>query len=185
MLFCDVVDQFHDQNGFTNASAAEQTGLAAFHVGFQEVDNLDAGFKHFQAGALILKLRSRAVNGPAFFCVNRTRFINRITNNVQNSAENFVANRGGDGRTGVNRFNTANHAVCRLHGNTANLIFPKVLCNLRRNGVPFMLKLNSIEDRGQPLIKFDIQYWTDNLNYFTFFHEDLLILCRFTGLPRR
>ena len=29
MGFRDVVDQFHDENGFTNASAAEETNLAA------------------------------------------------------------------------------------------------------------------------------------------------------------
>lgn len=41
--FCDVVDQFHDQNSFTNAGTAEQADLTAFGVRGQQVNNLDAG----------------------------------------------------------------------------------------------------------------------------------------------
>jgi hypothetical protein len=45
VLHGDVVDQFHDDDGLADAGAAEQADLAAAQVGFEEVDDLDAGLE--------------------------------------------------------------------------------------------------------------------------------------------
>ena len=42
MRLRDIVDQLHDDNGFANACAAEQADLAAFRIGGQQVDELNA-----------------------------------------------------------------------------------------------------------------------------------------------
>jgi peptide chain release factor 1 len=47
VLHGDVVDQFHNEYGFSNARAAEKSNLSAFQIGLDEIDDLDAGFKHF------------------------------------------------------------------------------------------------------------------------------------------
>src|ERR1039458_2552699 len=41
----DVVDELHDEHGLSDARAAEEAGLAAARVGFEEVDDLDADRK--------------------------------------------------------------------------------------------------------------------------------------------
>ena len=41
--FCDIVDQFLDDNCFTNTSSAKQTDLTTFCIGFDEVDNFNSG----------------------------------------------------------------------------------------------------------------------------------------------
>ena len=44
----DVVDQLLDDHGLADAGAAEQADLAAFQVGCQQVDHLDAGDQDLQ-----------------------------------------------------------------------------------------------------------------------------------------
>ena len=46
--FRDVVDQLHHDNRLAHAGAAEQTDLAAAHEWLDQVDDLDARFKHLQ-----------------------------------------------------------------------------------------------------------------------------------------
>jgi hypothetical protein len=43
----DVVDEFHDEDGLADASAAEQTDLTAFCIRADEVDDFDARFERF------------------------------------------------------------------------------------------------------------------------------------------
>ena len=45
MLLSEVVDEFLNDNGLTNTSAAEQTRLATLDEGLDQVDRLDAGLK--------------------------------------------------------------------------------------------------------------------------------------------
>ena len=45
--FCDVVDQLHDQNGFTDTGPPEQTNFTTLGIGGQQIDNLDAGHQNF------------------------------------------------------------------------------------------------------------------------------------------
>ena len=49
VLQCDVVDEFHDDDGLADASATEQADLAALQEGLDEVDDLDAGLEHLGA----------------------------------------------------------------------------------------------------------------------------------------
>ncbi|OIQ73067.1 hypothetical protein GALL_452970 [mine drainage metagenome] len=84
--FGDVVDQFHDQNRLAHACAAEEADLATFGVGCQQVDNLDAGHEDFRAGRLFSERRGRAVDRAGFGRVDRALFVNRLADDVQNTA---------------------------------------------------------------------------------------------------
>src|SRR3546814_6621177 len=58
----DVVDELLDQHRLANASAAEQTDLAAARVGRQQLDDLDDGDQHLGFGRLVGKDRRLAVD---------------------------------------------------------------------------------------------------------------------------
>ncbi len=47
MLHGDVMNQLKNQNGFADTGAAEQSDFAALDVRLHQVNNLDAGLKHF------------------------------------------------------------------------------------------------------------------------------------------
>ena len=53
VLHGDVVDQFLNEDGLADAGAAEQSDFAALQEGLNQVDDLDAGLKHFESGGLI------------------------------------------------------------------------------------------------------------------------------------
>ncbi len=48
VLHGDVVNQFQNQNCFADARAAEEADLSALHIRLHQVDDLDAGLKHFE-----------------------------------------------------------------------------------------------------------------------------------------
>ena len=55
MLLSEVVDEFLNDNGLTNTSAAEQTRLATLDEGLDQVDRLDAGLKDLgSSGELVI-----------------------------------------------------------------------------------------------------------------------------------
>jgi hypothetical protein len=55
--FGDVVDQFHNQNGFTNTGTTEQTNFTTLSVWCQKVDHFDACFQNLRCGCLLSKRR--------------------------------------------------------------------------------------------------------------------------------
>jgi hypothetical protein len=60
--FGDVVNQFHNQNRFADARAAEQTDFSAAQKRLNQVNNLDARLEHFEFGRLLIERRRVAVN---------------------------------------------------------------------------------------------------------------------------
>jgi hypothetical protein len=63
----DVVDQFLHRHGLADAGAAEQADLAAFGVGAEQVDDLDACDQHFRGAGLLGKCRRIAVDARHVF----------------------------------------------------------------------------------------------------------------------
>ncbi len=48
MRFRDVINQFHDQNGFTYAGTTEQTNFTALRIRGEEIDHFNAGYQHLR-----------------------------------------------------------------------------------------------------------------------------------------
>ena len=78
MLHGDVVNQLQNQNGLADSRAAEQTDLAALDVWLHQVNDLDAGLKHFQRGGLIVQLRRGTVNRVIRFRIDWAKLIHRL-----------------------------------------------------------------------------------------------------------
>ncbi len=70
MFHGDVIDQFHENNGFADSGAPEQADLSAARIRRKQVDNFDTGFKGLDFGFLIDEFRSGAVNRIGFFGVD-------------------------------------------------------------------------------------------------------------------
>jgi len=48
VLHRDVVNQLHNENGLTDARAAEQSNLAALQIGLNQIDDFDSCLEHFE-----------------------------------------------------------------------------------------------------------------------------------------
>ena len=53
MVESDVIDEFHDDDGFSHPGATKQPDLSPFCIGLQKVNDLNAGFQYFRFGFLI------------------------------------------------------------------------------------------------------------------------------------
>src|SRR5690349_14996298 len=83
----DVMDQLHDNNRLSYTGAAEEAGLTAFGIGFEQVDNFDTGFKDLGFGRKIFESRRIAMDGPGKFRIDLSAAVDRLTDNIDQASE--------------------------------------------------------------------------------------------------
>ena len=127
VLHGDVVNQFHDENGLADARAAEQADFAALEIRLDQVDDLDAGFKHFESGGLIFQRRRRTMNRIVLVADDRTQLIDRLAQHVHHAAERGRPTGTCDAFAGVEGLHAANHSFGGLHRDGADAAFAEVL----------------------------------------------------------
>ena len=71
VLLGDVIDELHDDHGFTHSRATEEPDLPALQEWLDKINDLHSGFEHLGLGGLLLKRRRLAVNRHLFGCRNR------------------------------------------------------------------------------------------------------------------
>jgi hypothetical protein len=103
------------------------------------------------------------MDGPANFTRNGTLLINRLTNNVHNTAQSFTANRDSDRRSSVDDRLATSETVSGLHGNAADGLITSVLGNLKNQPSVMALNFQSRKNSGKFTIKVNIYYGTNNL----------------------
>ena len=91
MLEGNVVDQLHDDNGFTDTGTPEESDFTPFGVRREEVNDFDPGLEDFGFGALLFEGRRIAVNRPVLFGLKLTGIINGFSDDIENPSEDFFA----------------------------------------------------------------------------------------------
>ena len=168
MLLGKVIDKLHQQHGFANAGAAEETDFAAFCIGADQVHDLDAGFKQFRGGLLLIEGGGWAVDGPPFCLLRHRTVIHRLAQQIENSAEAFFAHRHGDGFARVHSVHAAFEPVGGAHGNAAGHIVADQLGNLQGQFTLAVFDFHGVQKTGQrPLFKANVQHRPHDLHHFT------------------
>src|SRR3984885_3100306 len=127
VLHRDVVNQFHNQNGFADAGAAEESNLSALEVRLDQIDDFDSGLEHFERRGLIFEARSGTVNRVVLVAFDGAKLIDGLAEHVHHTAEGRATDRNGDTCAGVVRLHAADHAFGRLHGDCAHAAVAEVL----------------------------------------------------------
>ncbi len=130
VILGDVVDEFHDDDGLADASAAEEADLATFQKGLDEINDLDAGLEHLFVGGLLVEERRGPVDGHAQLFADGAEVVDRLADDVEHAAQCLLADGHADGRTEVDRLHSAHHAVGGFHGHGADAAFAEVLLDL-------------------------------------------------------
>ncbi len=125
-----IVDELLNQNGLADAGAAEQARLAATNVGLEQVDCLDAGLENLRGGRELLKGRRRMVDWVEALHLGHGLFVDGLTHDVPDAAEDVGADRHLHGRARVDGLIAALQAVRRRHSNGTNDAAGTVLLNL-------------------------------------------------------
>src|SRR5690606_11584625 len=112
----DVVDQLHHVYGLADTGTTEQTNLAAFGEGADQVDDLDPGFQQVAAARLLGVAGSGAVNTPLLRMRNRAGFVDRLAQYVHDAAQGARTDRHGNRGAGVVDVQATLQAFSTTHG---------------------------------------------------------------------
>ena len=127
VLHGEIVDELLDDDGFADACAAEETNFAAAEIGFEKIDDLDAGLEHFKASRLFFVGGGFAMDGHVRVRDDGTTLIYGFAQDVEHAAESCAADGDGDGNAQAFRFHATDQAFGGLHGDGAHAAFADVL----------------------------------------------------------
>ena len=159
----DVVDQLEHVDGLADAGTAEQANLAALGERAHQVDDLDAGFQQLVGGRLVLVARCRAVDFPAVGVLDRTDFVNRVTEHVHDATQRRLADRHGDRLAGVGGDQATLEAVGGAQSDRAHHAVTQLLLHFQRDLGAFDLQC-VIHLRHVRAGELDVHHRTDDLN---------------------
>src|SRR5262245_2751499 len=193
MVQGDVIDELHDDNRLADPCTSEESDLASLAVGLQQIDNLDAGFKHFRLGLLIFELRSRSVNRVGLLRLNRAFLVDRFPEHVDETTERFTADRNGNRRTSILNVHSTCETISGGHGHATHAVFAKVLRHFKRQShsrlsgglILLLVDLERVIDaREMPGRKLDVHHRSDHLYHFSCTHKLLSWPKPFRASPR-
>ena len=154
VLLRDPVDHLHDEDGLADARAAEQTDLAALHVGLEEVDDLDAGLEHQGLRLELVEGGRVAVDLPPVVDSLGDRLaasVEGLAEHVEHVAEHAVADRHRDAVAEVPDGCAPLEAVGRLHADDAGAAVADLLRDLGGDGDRLPFELDVHLERGVDL----------------------------------
>ena len=187
MVLGHVVDQFLNDDGLAHAGAAEQADLAALQKRLDQVDDLDAGLEHLLVRRLLVKQRSRPMNGHALGFADGPQFVHRLANHVDHAAQRLLAHGHANRSALVDSLHAAHHAVGRFHRHRAHAALAQVLLDFEnhvdgRGDVEAVARdaQRLVNRRHRRLFKLHVHGRAGDLNHFAdvFCH----VFCLFSNL---
>ncbi len=163
MRLGDIVDELHDQNGLADPGAAEQADLAALGVRREKIDDLDAGHQDLRLGRLFgigrRRLMDRAPRGRS----DRTQFVHRLADDIDDAAKTLLADGNRDRALGVGDLLAADEAFGNVHRDAAHRIFAEMLRHFEDQAVAMVVGFEGVEDLRQMAVEFHVDDGADDL----------------------
>src|SRR5262249_52682873 len=161
----NVVDQLHDDDGLSDAGAADHADLAAFRVGRQQIDDLDARNENFRFRRLVGKGRRRLVDRAPLIVRNGTGLIDGIADHVDDAPQRAVTDGHRDGLARVRDLLTAHEAFARIHGDGAYRRLAEMLGHLEHQAMVLILRLERVENGRQMPFEMHVDDRADHLRH--------------------
>ena len=159
----DVVDQLHDENRLADAGAAEEADLAALRVRREKVDDFNAGDENLRFRRLILEGRRRLMDGARRLSLDRTCFVDRLTDDVHDAPERLITDRNRDRRARIDDLLAADEAFGRVHCDRADGVLAQVLRDLENEAVAMVRRLECVQNFRQLISEVHVNDGTRHL----------------------
>ncbi len=146
----DVVDELHDEHGLAHAGAAEQPDLAALGVGSEQVDDLDARDQDLRFRRLIGEAGRGLMDGAHGVGVDRTGFVHRLADDVDDAAQRLLADRHHDRLARVDDLLAAHETFRRVSMAIVRTVFsPRCCATSRTRRLPWFLVSSEFKISGR------------------------------------
>ena len=110
--------------------------------------------------------------------MDRSFVVDRLSHNIEKSAQHFITDRYGNRRTGIQCLHAPCQSVCRRERHTAYHIIADMLCHFCHDILLPMRDLDRIQQLRQvPLLKFNVDDRAYNLIYHTLTHMFTSCFC--------
>ena len=148
----DVSDELLDENRLAEACATEESDLSTLVEGDHQVDDLQSGLEEFDLGGLLLKARRLAVDRhPPGIGGDHRAVVDRVSEEVEHSAQGQIANGHRDRRSLVDSFHAPHETVGGAEGNHTNGVVAEVLGDFASevDSLGGVLDEDGVIDRGK------------------------------------
>jgi hypothetical protein len=160
--------QFHDNDGFSDTSTTEKSGLTPLCVRSEQVNDLDTGDQNFRPGTLFRVGRGRPVDREEGRGRDRALLVDWVSDDVHDTSEGAWTDRNHDRVAGISNFLAANKSVGGVHGNGTDSALSQVLCHFEDEAVRAVVgHVQGVHDRGEVAFELDVDNGTNNLGDFT------------------
>src|SRR5215208_121785 len=150
MLLGNVPDQFLDDDRLADAGTAEDADLAALLERADQVDDLEARLEDLDLGRLLVEGGCRAVDRQGVGAVDVALAVDRVAEDVEDTAEGHLAHRNGDRSARVDDGHIASEPVCRRHRHGSDPVVAEVLLDLaHERSLAVALDLDRVVDGRQ------------------------------------
>mmetsp|Transcript_9612 Transcript_9612/g.12697 ORF Transcript_9612/g.12697 Transcript_9612/m.12697 type:complete len:372 (-) Transcript_9612:145-1260(-) len=165
----NVVNKFHDNNGFSDTSTTEKTNLSSLGIRGKKIYDLDTCDKNVLCTTLLSKGGSRTMERSIFFIglvnENGSFLIDRFTDNIDNSSKSQRSNRHLNGSARVDTLLASDQTISRFHSNGTNSVLSQMLGNFQHKtfGSLGNFDLKGVQNLRKTLRKLNIHNGTDDL----------------------
>jgi peptide chain release factor 1 len=167
MSLGDVVDKLLDQHSLSDTSTTEETNLSTTSIGSEKVDNLDTSLEYLSGSRLLNERWGLVMDGKLLVALDGATLVNRLTNDVDDTAKSTFADGNTDGGTSVNDLLATDETLGTIHSNSTDGVLTKVGSYLKDETTTVeVLHLQGVENRREILaLKLDIDDGTNNSLY--------------------
>ena len=134
MLLGDVIDEFLDEHGFTNASATEEADLSTLKVRLKQVNDFYSCIKDFLGSSQVLEFRGFPVNRERMNTLQVSKSIDGVSDDIHHTAPDLCSGGHGNRRTRVHCFHATLETVGRIHRHAPHRVLANMLLNFNHKG---------------------------------------------------
>jgi len=160
----NIVDQLHDKYGLANTGTTKETNLSTLDIGGQQVYDFDTSDENLLFDRHLSELGSLGMNGGSLGRVDGSPLINGVTNNVDDSAKSFLADRDSDGGAGVEDLVSSYKTLCSVHGNGSHCVLSQMLGYLQNETGFASCYVQGIENLRESILKLYVDDGTNDGN---------------------
>ena len=124
------------------------------------------------------------MDGAFFVRFNRAAFVNGFADNVQNTTKGRVSNGHHDRAASIVNRLPPYQTFGRVHRNSTNGVFTKVLCDFKDQPVAIVVCFQSVQDFRQVVGELNVDNGTDHLRDFAFSVSHMGLSPDLRALPR-